>query len=368
MFPDYRITIAGLDVTPRMRGYVLELTVVDNSGKTNDTFSVNLDDRDGILKLPKRGEEVVVEMGYRGNLRRMGSFKIDEVELSGIPRRMKVTGTAADVYKAQGKGQRTEHYQNKSLQEVMQQVAGRNGWQAAIHSSFSAMRYPMLHQTDESDLHFIRRMEREVGAVAKIAEGRLTFVPSGQGISASGGAMPTVVLRYTDLLSWRVSHKGRPKHGKVKAAHGNRHTSQREETTATNDQDADGATFYLRNIFPNRDRAQVAAEARLRELRRSEKSASFQITGNPNIKAEGQLTIVGVRDGVDETYLVKTVTHTIAGTGGGYTTTIEADNKPAASAGASRAARPAAGATPTPTPAPTPAPAAEEHGDGEGSE
>lgn len=328
MYPDYRITIGGRDVTPRMRGFVLELKVVDHAGRQNDTFTVTLDDRDGILAVPKGGEKTVVEMGYRGQLKNMGEFTIDDVELSGAPYRIKVSGTAADVTRSNAKGQQTHHYENKTLAEVMQEVAGRNGWTPAIHSSFARIRYPMLHQTDESDIHFVRRMEREVGACAKIANGRLVFVPAGDGVTVSGGSTPNIVLRKSDLISWRVNHKGRQKHGKVKAGYGDRHASQRREVEQSNDEDSSGATFYLRNIYPNRDRAQVAAEARLRELRRSEKDASFETVGDPSIRAAGQVTIAGVREGVDGTYLVKTVTHSITGSSSGYTTRIDADNKP----------------------------------------
>lgn len=115
MIPNYRLTVAGLDVTEQVRDRLVSLTVVDEAGQISDTCEIVLDDRDALLPAPPDNAGVAVELGYNdGPLVGLGDFIVDEVEFASPPRGMvlkcvstakaaeSAAGTAAGAYGSAG--------------------------------------------------------------------------------------------------------------------------------------------------------------------------------------------------------------------------------------------------------------------------
>lgn len=89
MIPNFRLTVAGLDVTEQVRDRLVSLTVVDEAGQISDTCQIVLDDRDALLPAPPDNAGVVVALGYMdGPLVELGDFIVDEVEFACPPRGM----------------------------------------------------------------------------------------------------------------------------------------------------------------------------------------------------------------------------------------------------------------------------------------
>ena len=158
MTPDWQILADGIDVTANFNDRLLELTVTDHEGMKSDSCEIMVDDRDGILALPRKGTLLTILMGYRETgLALMGLFTVDEVELTGFPRQMRISGSAADLRDAL-KSQRSKAYEGKTLGAVVGEIAARHGLGSAVSASLSGFSHDFLGQSEESDLHFLTRL------------------------------------------------------------------------------------------------------------------------------------------------------------------------------------------------------------------
>jgi len=91
------------------------------------------------------------------------------------------------------------------------------------------------------------------------------------------------------------------------------------------------ASHMQRHQHHTKEEAKAAANAKKGELDRSTRTLSMTIMGKTAIAAEKMIVVKGVRSRIDDTWRVKTATHTINNSG--YRTQIEAE-KPGAKSGA----------------------------------
>ena len=98
MTPMFRIVADGADVTAKINDRLLLLRTSDKPGMESDEFELRIDDRDGQVKLPRRGSAIEIYLGYaETTLARMGSYTVDTVEVSGPPDTIVIKGKASDV-------------------------------------------------------------------------------------------------------------------------------------------------------------------------------------------------------------------------------------------------------------------------------
>lgn len=95
---------------------------------------------------------------------------------------------------------------------------------------------------------------------------------------------------------------------------------------------ASKASHLQRHQHHSKEEAKAAANAKKGELDRSTRTLSMTIMGKTAVAAEKTIVVKGVRSRIDDTWRVKTATHTI--TPSGYQTKIEAE-KPGAKSGGS---------------------------------
>lgn len=67
MKPVFRIVIDGHgDITDLVRDRLLSLSVSDEAGRQSDSAELRLDDRVSVIRLPPKGAEMTVSLGYEG--------------------------------------------------------------------------------------------------------------------------------------------------------------------------------------------------------------------------------------------------------------------------------------------------------------
>lgn len=317
MHPLFRVGAVG---GPSSR--LLSCEVVDQDGRESDSVTVEVDDRNGEVGIPSLGTSLSVAMGYRETgLSPMGTFIVDEVTLQGWPRTVIVRGKGVDFMGTWKQG-RTQDYHNKTLGQIVQEVAGRNGTGAKLAGPAASHMYKYLSQTEESDLHFITRLAGEHDAIAKVANGILIFAKKGLLIGGSAHAS------YPDnVISYSMSIKGRPKHGGARGSNWNLNNAERNENGGSGGGGGGGGgtQFQLPPLWPDgQQEAQAASRARGDKLKRAERTLSITMIGNPAVMAEGALTVSGVRAGVDGLWRVKTAHHKIDNSG--YETRADAES------------------------------------------
>jgi hypothetical protein len=319
MTPDFRIVADSADITAAIRARLLSLSVTDAAGTESDTVEIALDDRGGLIALPRTGALLEVGLGYREtSVAPMGRYTVDEVTLSGPPQTLTIRARAADL--RQGlKKPRTRPWEAVSLGDIVAGIAGEHGFEAKVSAALASEIIAHIDQVDESDLNFLTRLARDRGAIAKPAGGLLLFVPPGEAKSASGRELPTVALSARRISAWDVTLAERGKYPAVTARWHDAATAMEQVVTVGEGE----PVFSIGRRYPDQAAAKSAARARLESFARGLATLRLSCPGDPLIVAESRLMLSGVRPGVDGAWSVTRVVHRLDG--GGYRCEIEAE-------------------------------------------
>jgi len=325
--PTFQIFADKLDVTAKIQDRLLRLSITDAAGVKSDTAEISLDDRDAMLEVPRKGAKLEIWLGYiETGIYLMGTYVVDEIELSGPPRTMTIRAKAADMLQSL-KAPKTRPWDKVTLGSITKKIASEHGYQASVDSSLAGISFEHVDQTEESDMHFLTRLAKQYDAVAKPANGSMVVVPKGSSKSASGQDLPVISLGLSDLTSWNVTLADRGKYKKVKAYHHSYKTGKRTEVEVGTEDPA----YVLRHTYPDAEQAKAAGSAKLEGFFRGEAKASFCFPGNPLVAAEIKLTVAGVRDGVDGDWIIRSVTHELSNSGYSSRVEAEAPKEPVAS-------------------------------------
>lgn len=352
MRPQCKITVDGKLVSGTFTSRLVSCEVTDAEGVSADTVSITLND-DPPAALPRRGATIRVWMGYAGRLVFMGAFVADEIEAEFKPYQLTITGRSADLRKAKAKQNRERHWDDKTLGDIVSQIAAEHGLTPRIDTEMGAHVYDWLGQQNESDIHFLERLAERHGATFGVKDGNLVFAAKGAGRSVSGAALTPIVVTLADLVegTGRIRLSDRSQYKAVTASYQDREKARRVDVEE--DSDAEGEAIYrLGEPFADEKEARRAAKAKARDLKRNGGSFSCQIVGNPQARAGAPLTFSGVRSGADGMpFIIETARHAFSKSG--YTTFLDGKLQadPAGDARAIEAAR-TAGSAPVPTPAP----------------
>lgn len=313
MTPDYQILADRQDITAAIADRLLSLRVTDESGIQSDMLELRMDDRDRKIRLPRTGAELELNLGYiETGLRRIGLYTVDEVSIEGPPDTLIIRARAAD-FRQSLKAQRTQSWELVSLSDIVSTIASRHGLAPIIADTLKQSMIEHVDQTDESDLHFLTRLGKAYGAIAKPAEGRLLFVPEGEAKTASGKSIPAVTLNRDQLTRWRFSYVDREKYQAVIAHWHNAKTGKKEPVRIG--PDSAEPAFTLRGNHPDAEAAKVAAEAKLKALKRGTSSGSVTLAGDMRLMAEGKLVLSGFGKTPDGEWSIQRVEHSLNSSG-----------------------------------------------------
>jgi hypothetical protein len=311
MKPAFKILADGADVTATMADRLLSLSVTDEDGETADRLEIELDDRDGRIALPEIDAELTVSLGFAGRgLTPMGTFAVEGLSGRTPPQTLRITATAVDL-KATARAPRSRAFEDKTLSEIVTQIAGDAGLSPVVGASIRDTRWAYLAQTAESDLHFLTRIARQIDATAKAANGRLIVVRRAEGTTAEGEPLPPVSVPVTALARWSWTLKSREVDGTVEAEWADTDAGETRRVSAGNA----APVRRLRQIFGSEDEATRAAQARLRAAKRE--ALNFDAAGafQPGLFAGGLLRVPGLRPEFDGDWVLTRVVHTLNGSG-----------------------------------------------------
>lgn len=320
MKPTFRIVADKADITRLIADRLLQLRTVDKPGMESDEFELRLDDRDGAISLPSRGSSIEVFLGYEGQaLTRINRYVVDEIECSGPPDTMVIKGKAADV-RGSGKTTRNGAWEGVALSKIISDVAKRNGWEPVCTD---ARVVPRVDQLGESDFNFVTRLARLYDCTAKVAGGKLLFMPRQGGVTASGKTLGAIALGRADLSRWQFRIGDRSAHKGVRSKYQDKKTGKLAVVDLDNEDAPDGLppVHTDRHIHPNKTAAEAAAKARLTAFNRSTAGVRLEMPGRVDLFAEREIVAQGLKEGLDGTYLVDMVEQVF--TQAGWSTTVE---------------------------------------------
>jgi len=324
MTPIYKVSVNGSNVTDLIKTRLLSLTITDEAGWDSDSVSVTLDDRDSMLEMPKTGASIEVSLGFKGNkgLVNMGAYTIDEVTLSGSPEKMVIRGKAADLgSKGTIKDQKTKQWEDKTVKEIVSEVASKHGLSPKVGSDLSGKKIKDLAQTDESDIHLLSRIAQKYDAVVKVTQNYLIFSKRGASRAVSGNPVPPIKITKNQCKpSYSMTRAERPAINSIQAKWHNKATAKVEKVETSSEK----PQKVLRHTYDSKDEAESASKSELAKLKRDEAKMNFTLAiGNPAVAAEGHIILQEFREGINGVWNATSVTHTWSNAGA--TTRVSAE-------------------------------------------
>lgn len=305
--PDYRITLAGQQISPQVDARLQRLRLTDKRGMEADQLDITLEDSDGRLALPPRGAKLHLAMGWQGHqLVDRGSYIVDEIEHSGAPDQLTIRARSADM--RQGlPGKRTQSWDELALRDIITTIADRHDLTLKVGDHLGGIFLEHIDQTDESDLHFLTRLAERFDAIATVKAGNLLFIPEGSGTTASGVAIPPITLtrqvgdRHRYVVTDRDAYSGVIAHWHDPDA-----AERRDVVVGTNDN-----AKRLRPTYATEADALAAAKSEWQRLQRGADEASLDLAeGRPDLYPETPVTLSGFKTEIDAIdWLITEVSH-----------------------------------------------------------
>lgn len=324
MRPIVNVTVDGQPIAGNFDERLISLTVTQKEGIGADTFNIELNDGNPFLAIPRKGAVVQISIGY-GSATSLGDFVVDKVSALCLPYKLKISGKSADLRSGKLKERQERNWDDKTLKDVIEEIAGENNLSASVDDAIGGFKYEWLGQNDESNINFLRRLEERHNGLFHIKNNRLIFAERGSGNSASGAFMGTVNITPATITpgSCNFDMSDRAKHGKVIAYVQDRTKALREEIEETADEGSD-SIYRLPDPYATKEEAEQAAKSKAKDLKRDGGGGSVDVIGNAAITAGAPLLFSGVRPGIDGVpYIIDTATHTYSKSAG-YKTKVSA--------------------------------------------
>ncbi|MEO5807890.1 hypothetical protein [Devosia sp.] len=332
----FKVVVAGQDVTSRWQPTLLSVSVSRHARQEADEAQMTLADPDGSTLMPATGAVVVIELGHTGNgMGQVFEGFVDTVRSQGEKssgHTLTIAASSVDnKSKVKAPGLRTAH--DKTFGDVAQDWGQKAGLSVTVAGDVGDLHRPFWIMQHESFMSWGQRMARELGASFKIIGNRGFFAPLNAGISATGQQLSPVYGAYgSNLLKWDISPvRGRPQFSAVRGRHYDINSAKWREV----EQLVEGANIDVdfRSLLgsANQANAEQRSNAASRHVQRDRGDGSATIIGDYAAEPEAQFILSGARPGIDGSYAIDSVTHSL-GKGSGFTTALDL-SLPAAGAG-----------------------------------
>ncbi|HHR6052614.1 TPA: phage late control D family protein [Providencia alcalifaciens] len=344
--PIFVLTANGVNINAQVQGRLISLSMTDNRGFEADQIDIELDDSDGQLALPKRGEKLSLHLGWKNEaLIYKGTFTVDEIEHSGTPDRLMIRGRSAD-FRETLNVKREQSYHQKTLGDIVRTLAERNKLKPVIDNKLDKIRISHIDQTNESDGSFLTRVAKLEGAIVAVKDGNLLFMRQGEGLTASGQPIPTMHITrsvgdghrfsladrgaYTGVVAnWLNTRE--PKNKKKVEIKRKRKTSASKEAPKEKQGEylagEQGNVLTLSHTYATKENAERAAKAQWEKIQRGVASFSIQLAkGRADLYPEMPITLSGFKPEIDNAeWTLTRVVHTLNDSG--FMTALELEVK-----------------------------------------
>lgn len=353
--PQVELTIDGKRFGTQAMSRIISISLTDKRGFEADELTIELDDHDGTIAIPKTGSKITLKLGYKETgLVEKGEYLVSEFTASGSPDRLSITARAADHAEALAE-QVEKSWHKQTLYQIIETIAKKHKYEYIISKDYQNQKIEHIDQTNESDASFMSRLAEQYDAIATVKNGKLLFIPAGESQTASGQPiLPTTITRANgDSHSFTYSSSN--SYQAVRAYYTDKKTGQKKEVIVNKDnaypnkkttqqtKTVKGKTFKakkkendnqkvntegqkiktLRHLYATESGAWSGARGAFKKIQRG--VAEFSITlavGRPDLYPETPAVVQGFKPEIDaEAWLITEVSHKIDS--GGYTASIQ---------------------------------------------
>ncbi|MEX0738163.1 MAG: contractile injection system protein, VgrG/Pvc8 family [Pseudohongiella sp.] len=311
--PDYRLAVNGQNITPKLSGRLIDLTLDETPGDEADTLSITLSDHDVQLEIPPKGAELNLAIGWKGQqLIEKGLFIVDEASYSWAPNVLTITARSADMRNGLPT-RKTRSWDQVTIGEIVNTIASQNNLRPVVSASLSQKLVEHLDQTDESDMNLLTRLGERYGAIFAIKAGRLIFTPRGEAKTANGNSLPEITISPQKGDSGTYREKDRDSYTGVEALWNNVDEGKQEKVMAGTTE----RVKRLRATYANQSEANAAANAELKRLNRGEAELTISLAiGRPEVGPEFRLRAEGFKPQINgREWVITRASHSLSDSG-----------------------------------------------------
>ena len=333
----FKIKYNDKDITSHFDNQLIALQIIDNSGFEANTFSIELDDTDDKLELPKRGIELDIAFGWNDDrgLVFNNKFIVDESEHHGQPDTLTIRGKSANFRESMNV-KREQSYNAITIDKIISQIAKRHNLEYKIATEIANQTINHADQTQESDASFLNRILSDYDAIATVKNGMLIILLLGAAKTVSGKPLPSVIINRSSGDRHSFSIADREAYTGVKAywldykkaeisssASGSENSDDKSVLVG-----ADGNVKVLRHTYSSKQNAHRAATNQWKKLQLG--ACEFSMTlaeGRPDLFPEMPVTVQGFKQEIDSSeWIITRCTHSITAAGG-FVTSLELEIK-----------------------------------------
>lgn len=318
--PALRVEVNSVDVTERLSANLISFSYNDYEKDDSDSLSFTLVNSP-TFALPSRGDPVAAWLGWKEKgLRFLGRFTVDEISVAlasgGSPATMTISAKTVDFSKGREKVKKSRQWEKISLSDMLGKIAAEHGCGAKVLGA--SVFYPSVAQSNESDLHLLRRLCAEAGLRFVIKD--RTFVVFAPGTDLRG----TAKLAASEVTTGTFTFADRGKYGAVVAKWWDPEKAA-EQTIKTG---AGSPIYTIRKPFQSSAQAQTAAQNHLAVLQRGEIEGNLTLQGREDIFAGTIITLVGFAPSIiNGEYIATNCNHSVSKSSG-FGTTLKLETIP----------------------------------------
>lgn len=317
----YVVTVNGRDITSTLAPILHSASVSLRSGAQGDTASIILDDTRGQIDMPSIGATISIAVGWADTgARIVFDGTVDETRSAASRASGRLLTVTAKGFDSAGaaKDRVRKHWDDSTVRTILGDAAGLAGiGSVQVDPQLAGVTLTYWAMSDESFLHMGQRLAERIGGNFRIQRDVAIMARRGAAYS------PEVEARFgVNLHGWDIAPiLGRALYGKVVAPFHDRSAGRWDQVEVETGLQSD-AVLTISPPADDRADAQRQAEAQAEASKRGAGGGALTIEGAPDATPDGRCRVIGARVGIDGTYRIASVSHTVS-RGAGFVTEIE---------------------------------------------
>lgn len=305
-------------------GDVEDFTYTDPAGGASDSISLKLGDRDGKwidAWMPEKGDMLtaailVEDWRGEGDSRSLfaGEFTVDEIGISGDPVSVSIGAVSKPADDAFSATKRSRTWENVTLREIAQTVAGR--YHLALVYDGEEIPIRAKEQDGETDGAFLKSLCESYGLLLKVYRRKLVLYDRER---YKGKPAVLTLARLGDVQDWSFERSldGSYTGGKIT------YTDPMTEKDVAYSIGVQTRPLELNEKADNAADAERILKAKLADANHGTEKISFHMMGEPRIVSGQVISLEGFGGKISGDYFVDAAEHSVS-RGGGYMTRVSA--------------------------------------------
>ena len=310
------LAINGQNVTEKLYPYRKSVTFTDVASGSSDSISITLIDRDGLWMdawYPTKGDEIVGGAFFRDWLEEgdvhtitYGDFILDSIKFSGNPSEATFGGLAIPQDRSFKTRQRTQTWENVTLQEIGSEIAGRYG--LTLMYNAEAITIESLEQTDKTDSDFLYSTVKDYCLKMKVYNRHIVIFDAG--ILEAKDPVATITRRDFENDTWDYADELEGTYTGAIIKYKTDGSSDEISVSVGNaDEDSPKArVLYVNTKVDNEADAIRKAKAKVNEANEAATTLSGTLWGHPRIASGVTVMVAGMGRASGKYYVEKVVT------------------------------------------------------------